>query len=244
MTKIFAHRGFSSKYPENTMLAFKKAEEIGASGIEIDIQLSKDKEIVICHDEDITRTSNGSGFIKDLSINQLKEFSFHNNFNQYVNRKDTKIPSLEEFFTWLKTNELEINIELKTNIFPYPSLVDQCLEMIEKSNLEDRIILSSFNHQTIAQAKAKNPSIRCGLLSSNTLINPHKYCKENNIEFYHPSYYALEANTFKQFKQAGIGLNIWTVDDKDKIKRLVEEDVYGIITNVPDLGVGVAGQEA
>ena len=68
MTQIISHRGYSAKYPENTMIAFQKAVEVGTHGIELDVQLSKDGEIVICHDETINRTSNGTGYIKDMTL--------------------------------------------------------------------------------------------------------------------------------------------------------------------------------
>ena len=73
MTKIYAHRGFSEKYPENTMLAFEKAVEIGVDGIELDVHLTKDNELVIIHDEDVKRTTNGEGLVKDMTLEELKK---------------------------------------------------------------------------------------------------------------------------------------------------------------------------
>ena len=74
MSKIFAHRGFSGKYPENTMLAFEKAVEIGVDGIELDVHLTKDNELVIIHDEDVKRTTNGEGLVKDMTLEELMEY--------------------------------------------------------------------------------------------------------------------------------------------------------------------------
>ena len=76
MTKNFAHRGFSGKYPENTLLAFEKAIEAGAEGMEFDVQLTKDGELVIIHDETIDRTSNGSGRVKDFTYEELLQYDF------------------------------------------------------------------------------------------------------------------------------------------------------------------------
>ena len=73
MTLNFAHRGFSGQFPENTMLAFEKAVEAGADGIELDVQLSKDGEVVVIHDEELSRTTNGTGFVKDYTLKQLKK---------------------------------------------------------------------------------------------------------------------------------------------------------------------------
>ena len=86
MTQIISHRGYSAKYPENTMIAFQKAVECGTHGIELDVQLSKDGEVVICHDETIDRTSNGTGYIKDMTVEELKKYDFGSKFNR-INAK-------------------------------------------------------------------------------------------------------------------------------------------------------------
>ena len=80
MSKIYGHRGFSGKYPENTMLAFKKAIEIGCDGIELDVHLTKDNELVIIHDEDIKRTANGQGLVRDMTLEELRKFDFSAGF--------------------------------------------------------------------------------------------------------------------------------------------------------------------
>lgn len=118
MVQIFAHRGFSGYYPENTMLAFQKvAEETVADGIELDIQLTKDGEIVIMHDEMLDRTTNGSGWLKDHTLEELKMLSVGVNVKGFFPRQT--IPTLREYFTWLKTTKLITNIELKTSYFEY-----------------------------------------------------------------------------------------------------------------------------
>ena len=72
MSKVFAHRGWSGKYPENTMLAFEKAIELGVDGIELDVHMSADRQLVIIHDETVDRTCNGKGFVKDMTVEELK----------------------------------------------------------------------------------------------------------------------------------------------------------------------------
>ena len=115
MSKIFAHRGFSGKYPENTMIAFEKAVEIGVDGIELDVHLTKDNELVIIHDEDVKRTTNGEGLVKDMTLEELKKLDASATFvGQYgVN----PIPTLREYFELVKDTNIITNIELKTSVY-------------------------------------------------------------------------------------------------------------------------------
>ena len=114
----YAHRGFSGKYPENTMLAFEKAVEAGCEGIELDVHFSKDQELVIIHDEKVDRTSDGNGYVKDFTYEELKKISFSYKFAEEIGFQ--KIPTLKEYFEFVKDKDLITNIELKTGVFEYP----------------------------------------------------------------------------------------------------------------------------
>lgn len=235
--KIIAHRGFSSKYPENTMIAFKKAEEAKAFGIELDVHMTKDKKIVICHDETIDRTSDGMGYIKDLTLEEIRKFSFINKKEEFkkisVGNKDFTAPSLEEFLSWLKNTTMMVNIEIKNNIFRYEGIVDEVLRLIKINGLEDRIIISSFNHHTIREVKEKS-SLPCGFLTECSLLNPGDYCKQYGVEYYHPLFITLDKEDLINLKENGVGINTWTVDGKNHVLLVKEMEVNSIITNDPE----------
>jgi len=108
--KVWAHRGASGYAPENTLPAFALAVEQGADGVELDIQLTKDGQIVVIHDETIDRVSNGSGWVKDYTLSQLKKFNFNKTFPEYG---FVTIPTLEEVYDLLKDTGLTVNVELK-----------------------------------------------------------------------------------------------------------------------------------
>ena len=126
------------------MLAFEKAVELGVDGIELDVHLSKDGELVIIHDEKVDRTCNGTGKVKDMTLADLKELDASAGFaGQFgVNR----IPTLREYMDLVKDLPLITNIELKTNIFEYEGLIEKVYDMIREYHYEDRVIISSFNH--------------------------------------------------------------------------------------------------
>ena len=232
MSKIFGHRGFSGNYPENTMLSFQKAVEIGVDGIELDVHLTKDNELVIIHDEDIRRTSNGEGLVRDMTLEELKKFDYSARFSGVYGFN--AIPTLREYFELVKDTGVITNIELKTGIFEYPTIEKRVIDMIREYGLEDKIILSSFNHYTILRCKEFAPDIKRGFLSESWLINYGKYTAENGVQCCHPIHCFLSEETVKEMHDAGCEINTWTVNEYDDIKRLSEMGVDALIGNYPD----------
>lgn len=241
MTGILAHRGFSGKYPENTMLAFKKAAELDIAGFETDVQMTKDGVLVITHDEEISRVSNGKGYIKDMTLKELKELDFRNGMEEFALDDDTRIPTLEEFFDWFKDTNFLINIELKSSMIRYEGMVHKTMEMIKAYDLVDRVIISSFNHRDVVLAKELVPEIKCGFLTWSLFLNPGKYTKSYGIDFYHPDFNAMDDEDFDDCKENGIGILPYTVDEIFDMKKLVDKEVLYIITNYPDRAVGLIG---
>ncbi|MEG0453552.1 MAG: glycerophosphodiester phosphodiesterase family protein, partial [Coprobacillus sp.] len=105
-----AHRGYSAYYPENTMEAFVQAYHKGFDGVETDVHLSKDGELVLIHDEKINRTSNGKGYVKDMTLDELRKFNY-----QYKFDGEHPIPTLKELLTFIQDKDFKVNIELKTD---------------------------------------------------------------------------------------------------------------------------------
>ena len=135
--QYIAHRGFHdnrSECPENSLPAFESAIQMGY-GIELDVQLTKDGEMVVVHDEEIDRVSDGSGFVKDYTLAELKILNFNKTHPEYQN---VKIPTLREVYEALKPTGMTINVELKTGIFWYKDLEKKVLELTKEMEMEDR----------------------------------------------------------------------------------------------------------
>ena len=233
--KIFAHRGSSAYAPENTLEAFRLAMEQGADGIELDVQLTKDGELVVIHDETIDRVSNGKGAVRDYTLEELKSFSVSNHFEQYP---DVKIPTLREVLELVKPGHMEINIELKTGIFWYPEIEKKVLDLVKEEELEDRIIYSSFNHYSVQKIKELAPEAETAYLIGDVMLNVAEYTKNTGIKGLHPALFHVKmADFLKEYKESGIALRVWTVNDKDQIRWLIDEGVDAVITNYPDRGL-------
>lgn len=233
-----AHRGFSGKYPENTMLAFEKAIESGADGAELDVHLTKDSEIVVIHDERIDRTTDGKGFVADFTYEELSKFDASAGFAGVYGFN--KIPTLREYFELVKPVAGFItNIELKTGINEYPGIEKAVLDLIDEFELEDRIIISSFNHYSVMRTKAINPRIKCGFLESSWIYNFGEYTKTRGIECVHPMYLSLNEGSVSEIKANSIQINTWTVNDEESVEKLYDLGIDAVITNYPDMAKSV-----
>lgn len=232
--KVYAHRGYSGKYPENTMLAFRKAAEAGCDGIELDVQLSKDGTVVIIHDETIDRTTDGSGWVKDYSCEELKRYNAGKNGGSRFGFQS--IPTLEEYCAWAAGQNLITNIELKTGVYYYENLEEKTLGLIRKYGLQDRTFYSSFNHMSLVRVRQMEPDAVCGaLLDHAGLLNAGYYCDRYHFRNYHPGVNGLTKDTVDNCKQYGIKVNVWTINDMSFLEQLFEWGCDGIFTNYPEV---------
>lgn len=232
MCKIFAHRGYSGKYPENTMIAFKKALECGVDGIELDVQLTKDGEVVIIHDETIDRTTTGKGFVVDYTYEELEKFDASFKF------KDlgfNKIPTLREYFQLVKDYDIVTNVELKTGINEYLGIEEKVWELIKEYNLEEKVIISSFNHFSVMRMKKIAPQLKYGFLSEDWIIDAGKYTHSHGVQCYHPRFNNLVPDVIKELKKYNLEINTWTVNLEEDMRYLYSNNIDVIITNYPEL---------
>ncbi len=232
MTKIFAHRGASAYAPENTVEAFALAMEQGADGIELDVQMTKDGQVVVIHDETIDRVSDGTGAVRDYTLEELKKFHFSNHMENYEN---AVIPTLKEVLDLIKSSSMLLNIELKTGIYWYPNLEEKTMELVKEAGMEDRVIYSSFNHYSIKKILELNPHAECAFLYSDVILNVDKYAKNAGVCGLHPAVYHLKMAEFlKEYQESGLKVRVWTVNKKEDMEKFIKADLEAVITNYPD----------
>lgn len=238
MTKIIAHRGFSGQYPENTMLAFQKAVEAGCDGIELDVHLSKDGEVVIIHDEHIGRVSGGRrGMVKDLTAEELRRIDVSSGCSAKYGFNP--IPTLREYFEFVKNHDVFTNIELKNSLVLYEGLEEKTIALIKEFGLLDRVLFSSFNHRSMVKAKKLSPQTRCAFLVGCHMCDGGAYTKAHGVDYLNPLYTGLDAEAIEEVHASGIGLQAWTVNEEEDMRFLAEHEIFGIITNYPDRLAGV-----
>jgi glycerophosphoryl diester phosphodiesterase len=236
MTKIFAHRGFSSKHPENTMPAFEAALDVGADGIEIDVQFTSDGRIVITHDEILSRTTGQEGYVFSSTYDELSKLNFSAPMPDYA---PTKIPLLSELLELLKNRDTLLNIELKNSVVEYTGLEQAVIAMAKEYGMLERVILSSFNHDSMLYAKESEPAVQTGLLYSCVLHNAADYAKACKADAIHPLFWTVKQDFLVSCALNNIVLRPWTVDIPEYISKMVEAKVDSVITNYPDVALSL-----
>lgn len=231
--EIFAHRGFSGAAPENTLSAFQKALKLPIEGIEFDVHLSKDDKAVVIHDETLERTTNGKGWIKDFTYDQLKKLDAGSWFGRKF--AGERIPLLEEVLDLVKKSGCLINIELKTSIIRYTGIEKIVNGIVKKIDLEKRVIISSFNHSSVKEFKEINPQISTAVLIEKELYKPADYFRKLGVQMVHSLYEKTGKGFVDYLKGNGFGVRCYTINTMEQMQRVKNLGIDGIFTNYPDL---------
>ncbi|QZK89344.1 glycerophosphodiester phosphodiesterase [Flavobacterium sp. CHNK8] len=223
MLKI-GHRGAKGYEPENTLVSFKKALDLYADGIELDVHLSADGEIIVIHDETIDRTTDGKGFVNTLSLQELKAF--------LIDGKH-EIPTLEEVFD-LTNQKCLINIELKSH-----DATDKVVELIEEYVIEkswkyDQFLVSSFDWNALQRVASLNDKIGIGVLTETDLDLALAFAKTTQAKSIHPYFHLLTIKNTAHIQEKGFQVFPWTINEVEDIQKIKTFNVNGIITDFPD----------
>ena len=219
------------------MAAFKRALELGTGGIELDVHLSTDGHLMVTHDEQVDRTSNGKGLVRDKSSGELRELDFGSWFSPEF--KDEKIPELEEVLQLIAGWDGFLNIEIKNGPIFYPGIEQAVADAVKKYNISQRTIISSFNHYSLVEIRKLMPEIKTAPLYMAGLYEPWEYARSMGACAIHPLFYNIVPEVMKGCKTNGILVNPFTVDQPEHIKAMISAGVDGIITNVPDIALKI-----
>ncbi len=215
---IFGHRGASSIEPENTMKAFQQAFEDGADGIEFDVRLTADNQMVIIHDSLINRTSNGIGLVRKKTYQELLEFDFG---------KGEKIPLLEDVLKKFR-NQKWLNIEIKEQGFE-----KQLIELLDKLKITRKYVISSFDISVIQKIKELNSEIPTAFLYQTIRFNLQALISKTQCDGIHPKHTIVNRRLFSEARYYRLAIRAWTVDSERKAWKLTKLGINGIITNNP-----------
>lgn len=231
MMIVVAHRGYSSKAPENTMAAFEMALEVGSGGLELDVHITKDGEVVIIHDDTLERTTNGQGRVEDFTMAELRKLDAGSWFAPEF--KGERLPTLRELCARIKDLDLLFNVELKVGA-NFSLLNEKVAAIIDEFDLRERTVISSFNHYALAHFKQIRPEVQTGILYNCGLYNPWVYAKSIGATALHPNYKTIIPEIVAEAQKNGMVLNVWTVDQPEAIEYMKLCKIDSIITNVPE----------
>ena len=242
MPLILGHRGVPVVAPENTLAGFRKAVEIGSDGIELDVHLSRDGQIVVIHDERLERTTDGSGLVGEKSLAELVELNAAAKFAGGAGVQ--RIPTLDQVFDAVGDACRLINIEIKSGVVLYPGIEAKLVELVRRRGAADKVVFSSFNHYSLVELKRLAPEMAIGLLYMGALVEPWRYAARLGAEALHPIHFTVFPEFVAGAHRAGVQVNAWTCDTPADIRRMLASRVDAIITNDVSLAVRMREEES
>lgn len=240
--KIWAHRGCSQRYPENTLLAFEKAISLrNLTGIELDIQLTKDGQLVVIHDERVDRTTEGTGFVRDYTLSELKRLHI------YADDNPTQtIPTMEEVLDLLEPrlkSGFKLNIELKNSIYPYEGMEEKIVELVHKKSVQNSIVYSTFYAKSLEKLRKLDSSAELGILDKKASDCMYKIKGDCGATALHPFWRAIDLT---KEELEGYTVRAWLsghlypekpTGTKLDIDALKQSGITDIILNEPEMYV-------
>ncbi|MBP1995678.1 glycerophosphodiester phosphodiesterase [Paenibacillus eucommiae] len=227
---VIGHRGAAGEAPENTLASFQLALEQGADGIELDVHMSKDEEIVVCHDPTLDRTTTGSGRLRAMPLSEIRRFdagSWHSKRFQ-----GERVPLLDEVFE-LVPEHILINIEIKDS---YSGLMEtKLLDVLRKKNRLNQVVISSFDAQCVRHTKELEPEVKVGILYNSFTNNHVQFAKKLGVELHslHPHYQRIGKGDVSAAVAAGLSVYPYTVNAIEDIRKMIDYRVSGVITDYP-----------
>lgn len=225
-----AHRGFSGRYPENTNIAFAKALTEGyCDGIEVDVHMTKDNKLVIIHDEKLDRTTTGTGYIKDHTLEELMQLDAGVKYDEKY--KGEKILCIKAAMELAKKYNVKLYVEIKDTEGFYQAIEEEILDRVVTVGVEDKVVLSSYNVATLKKIKEMKPNVETALLVKELTwdIRDYRYADALSCP-----YEQLTEEAVDTIHSIGKKVIAWVVDEKASMKAMKALKVDAVITNYPD----------
>jgi len=223
--KILGHRGSPFEAPENTISSVKKAIAAGVDAVEIDVHQTKDNHIVVIHDDKVDRTTNGKGYVKEFTLNNLQQLKIKYNDKN----TDEKIPLLQEIIDLTK-NKIKLTIEIKEK-----NIENNIVEIIEKNNIVDNIYVISFFHKIVKNIKKINNKIKTSILFVGYPINVSELAINANADALSINYHYIDNKLVEEAHKNNLKVFVWNIDTIEDLKEILKLNVDVIGSNKPEL---------
>lgn len=233
--RVIGHRGAAGHAPENTLVSFQKALELGVDAVECDVHLSKDGEVVVIHDETVERTTNGSGYVKDLTTAELQRLDAGKLFDAY---RGERIPLLREVCQLIR-GQAGLVLEIKNGPFWYPGIEAKVVQILEQENMVENTIVIAFDHPTVKRIKALQPQLTTGILFACAFVDPWAVIAQADADAFHPQYKLVTSEMVAEAHQRGYLVNLWTINEPAHIRQWQQYGVDGIASDYPDRLAGI-----
>lgn len=218
MLKI-GHRGASAYEPENTLSSFKKAIEMGVDAVELDVHRTKDGALVVLHDEDVSKKTDGEGKVGELSLEEIKNLEVEGG---------EEIPTLEEALGFLD-GKARILVELKESGYE-----EQVYDVIKEKGLIEDVIIISFDEEALRTIRDLDKDIETGFVYARHK-NPMDTAEDIEADYILPLHHFTHTRTVKEAHNRNLKVIVWTVNDAEDVEEMKEKGVDGIASDKPDI---------
>jgi glycerophosphoryl diester phosphodiesterase len=226
------HRGAKGHAPENTFASFNLAMEMGVNAVETDVHLSKDGEVVLIHDHTVDRTTDGRGFVKDMTLRELKQLDAGSWYD--IRFAGQRIPTLSELLEWAR-DRVGVAIEIKNGPIYYPGIAEKVIRLLKDQSMERQAILISFDHLVLREAKMIAPDVATGILYVGRFVNEPGAARAAAADALHPNWAFVTPDLVENAHAAGLAVSPWCPNDLPTMRLLNEMGVDSMGTDYPDL---------
>lgn len=227
------HRGARGHAPENTFASFDLAVAMGVSAVETDVHVCADGAVVLIHDHTVDRTTDGSGFVKDLTLAELKELDAGAWYDTRF--AGERIPELDEFLEWAKARAVAVAIEIKNGPIYYPAIATKLVEALHRHEMLRQALVISFDHPVLREARQLEPELATGILYAARLADPVAAAGAASAVALHPHWAYVTPDLVEVAHTAGLAVSPWCPNDAPTIKMLADMGVDSIGTDYPEL---------
>lgn len=232
---IWGHRGSPMEAPENTLDSFTAAIRNGVDGIELDVMLSADGEVMVRHDFDLERTTDGSGWVDQTTYADLRQLNAAHHWPEFPAQI---IPTLGEVLAILPAGML-VNVELKARSWRSVGLERRVVDILREFDVLDRTLISSFNPMVLRRIQKIEPKLAIGFLWWNVDVRWYLarplFFNYLRPQFLHPSQDVITADVVERAHKRGAKVNVWTIKNRPMVEKLVNMGVDGIFTDYPQM---------
>lgn len=231
MVLRIGHRGAAGTHPENTLSAFRRAVELGADGIELDIHRTADGHLVVLHDPFLGRTASGEGLVRDLTLEQIKQADAGSwKGSQFAGER---VPTLREVLRETPSS-LRLFIELKAGSLHYPGIEPELISLLAGEGAMERSQVSSFDHHGLKRLHDLEPGLELGLLFADNPLDPVSMAHACGARALHPYWQWISPEMVQAARIAGLEVNVWTVNEPPHMMLMKSLGVDGIMSDYPD----------
>lgn len=243
-TVLVAHRGGALLAPENTLAAFERGIAERADAIEMDVHLSKDGEIVVIHDPNLSRTTDGSGNVGDLTLAEIRKYNAAAKFTAAA-FPPQKVPTFQEVVDLARGRVgMQVEIKVRPDGARYPGIEQKVIDVLRAAGMVEKTVIISFDWPTLQDVKKIEPKLKTGALASKVgdPAELAKQVKAVGADYFGPEKSYLNAALLAELRKLGIGGGAWTVNDEAEMRKLAALGPDFLTTNRPDLLRKVLGR--